>query len=72
MWCLVEPRREDCPSLAPSVQAIIMLRFRSGEMERPLSFPWNVHMCLLQLQVVDEIYDKFAANKMGIEEKGQV
>ena len=27
---------------------------------------------LLQLQVVDEIYDKFAANKMGIEEKGQV
>ena len=54
------------------VQAIIMLRFRSGEVERPLSFPGNVHMFLLQLQVVDEIYDKFAANKMGIEEKGQV
>ena len=54
------------------VQAIIMLRFRSGEVKRPLSFPWNVHMFLLQFQVVDEIYDKFAANKMGIEEKGQV
>jgi len=25
-----------------------------------------------EIQVVDEIYDKFAANKMGIEEKGQV
>ena len=29
-------------------------------------------MFRLQFQVVDEIYDKFAANKMGIEEKGQV
>ena len=54
------------------VQAIIMLRFRSGEVKRLLSFTWNVHMFLLQFQVVDEIYDKFAANKMGIEEKGQV
>ena len=72
MWCLVEPRKEDCPSLAPLVQAIITLRFRSGEVKRHLSFTWNVHMFLLQLQVVDEIYDKFAANKMGIEEKGQV
>ena len=26
----------------------------------------------LVLQVVDEIYDKFAASKMGIEETGQV
>ena len=25
-----------------------------------------------EIQVVDEIYDKFAANKMGIEHKGQV
>ena len=72
MWCLVEPRREDCPSLAHSVQAIIMLRFRSGEVKRLLSFTWKLHMFLLQFQVVDEIYDKFAANKMGIEEKGQV
>ena len=54
------------------VQGIIMLRFRSGEVKRLLSFTWNEHMFRLQLQVVDEIYDKFAANKMGIEEKGQV
>ena len=25
-----------------------------------------------EIQVVDEIYDKNAANKMGIEEKGQI
>ena len=54
------------------VQGIIMPRFGSGEVKRLLSFTWNEHMFRLQFQVVDEIYDKFAANKMGIEEKGQV